>query len=788
MKFKRILTFLMILFVSLSLFVPNIKAANKEMGNLIFIVKFKDDTKETYNEDYTYNAKYSKFTYFENQVNDNSDSYIPNSFEKYINILSNGQLNVRSYFPQKNEDNRTIKYITLDKNKSDYNSSQSLLNDCLSKMGEFENNINASEVDKNNDGYIDNLTIMVQIDKVDAPKDNSDVIWPHKADNNNYNFTIAGKSILNYNVLNTQASNLIPTMVHEFLHSLGVLDLYSKDSTKTPVGPYDVMSKVGSAPSYPLAQTRKMLGFDTIKDISGSGTKSVTLYAPYSNKGDNAVMVKTPLKDNEYFVFEYRKKTNLNDSNNVDSQIPYSGLVCYRVNDALSDSDKSNFNNKNYIYVFRPNDTGINDFAGDINNAVLSLSDGKRSEIGSSDENATIKDNALVYTNDVNSRIQLKVTSQGDDYIIFDITIPDYSSENVWSDLTDTSLNTNYFADSDNAKSIGQIGNTLYFLNKNKVYQYKDGVYSSLGIVDSNVNNGNLVILNNEVYVFYADYSSKKESVVLKKYENGNWIEKSRISTNGSYANVPYAINLNGELYCLYDLDNTNVTIMKWNGSEFLTVGKITDCKYLMAPSMAVYKNELYVMLSDFQNKNEGGIIYKQTNNGFKKVYNVNSSANHFQKFVVSEDNIYAFTYNTSSNKTNIAVSADGKSWSTDKVATFEEKVNSISFDIKDGDLYLGVVDSNGVAKMYSYKDSSWNKVGSNIYSNASSMSFILGSDKIYAYLGDSIKYKTLVKYNEYLNKDDNTNTGNGEGGSSEGGNTTVDPPKDDTTVEKPKA
>lgn len=531
--------------------------------------------------------------------------------------------------------------------------------------------------------------------------------------------------------MNTQASNLIPTMVHECLHSLGVLDLYSKDSTKTPVGPYDVMSKVGSAPSYPLAQTRKMLGFDTIKDISGSGTKSVTLYAPYSNKGDNAVMVKTPLKDSEYFVFEYRKKTNLNDSNNVDSQIPYSGLVCYRVNDALSDSDKSNFNNKNYIYVFRSNDTGINDFVGDINNAVLSLSDGKRSEIGSSDENATIKDNALVYTNDVNSRIHVKVTSQGDDYITFDITIPDYSSENVWSDLTDISLNTNYFADSDNAKSIGQIGNTLYFLNKNKVYQYKDGIYSSLGIVDSNVNNGNLVILNNEVYVFYADYSSKKESIVLKKYKNGNWIEKSRISTNGSYANVPYAINLNGELYCLYDLDNTNVTVMKWNGSEFLTVGKITDCKYLMAPSMAVYKNELYVMLSDVQNKNEGGIIYKQTNNGFEKVYNVNSYANHFQKLVVSEDNIYACTYNTSLNKTNIVVSSDGKSWSTDKVATFEEKVNSISFDIKDGDLYLGVVDSNGVTKMYSYKDSSWNKVGSNIYSNASSMSFILGSDKI---------------------------------------------------------
>ena len=53
-----------------------------------------------------------------------------------------------------------ITYITLDKNKSEYNSSQALLNECLLKMEEFENSINSSEVDKNSDGYIDNLTIV----------------------------------------------------------------------------------------------------------------------------------------------------------------------------------------------------------------------------------------------------------------------------------------------------------------------------------------------------------------------------------------------------------------------------------------------------------------------------------------------------------------------------------------------------------------------------------------------------------------------------------------------------
>ena len=51
-----------------------------------------------------------------------------------------------------------------------------MLNDCLSKIKEFENNVNASDVDKNNDGYIDNLTIMVQINKENDPKDNTDVI------------------------------------------------------------------------------------------------------------------------------------------------------------------------------------------------------------------------------------------------------------------------------------------------------------------------------------------------------------------------------------------------------------------------------------------------------------------------------------------------------------------------------------------------------------------------------------------------------------------------------------
>lgn len=438
------------------------------------------------------------------------------------------------------------------------------------------------------------------------------------------------------------------------------------------------------------------------------------------------------------------------DDNNLDSQLPYSGLVCYRVNDALEDNEKSNFN-KNYIYVFRPSETGINDAKGDINKALLSLNydNGNRSEIGNSDENATIKDNALVYTNDINSQIQVKLTNQGTDYVTFDIVIPEFSKDTTWESLIDNNTKDYFFGDNSDAKNILKLDDSLYFLNGNKVYSCKDGVYSVLGSkVANEVNNAKLLLLNNELYVFYADYSSSNAGVVLKKYENGEWIEKGRIKTGYSYANAINAVVLNNEIYAVYDLDNKNVKVVKWNGNSFADVGNLDDIEYLMAPSMAIYKDDLYVICSDFM-KSEGGNIYKLTDGKFNKVYTINNSANHFQKLVVDNNNIYAFTYNTSTNKTIIAKSEDGINWDSTSISSFEEDLRDISFDVKNGNIYLGVVNNNKVAKVMQYDNGEWVRLGNNIYTNADKMAFVL-DDKLYAYVSDDVKYKTLVKFRDY--------------------------------------
>ena len=59
---------------------------------------------------------------------------------------------------KRQDDNRTITYITLDKDKSDYSNGETFVSDCLKKAKGYEDKIDSSLIDKDNDGYIDNVT------------------------------------------------------------------------------------------------------------------------------------------------------------------------------------------------------------------------------------------------------------------------------------------------------------------------------------------------------------------------------------------------------------------------------------------------------------------------------------------------------------------------------------------------------------------------------------------------------------------------------------------------------
>ena len=114
--------------------------------------------------------------------------------------------------------------------------------------------------------------------------------------------------------------------------------------------------KYRNNPQYPLAWTRRELGWASMKEVRLDATNTsgtYTLRTPAVSSSDYAMVVRTPYSNDEVFVIEYRKqgdsyKTDVKDK--MDRNIGGSGLIVYRVN--LKAESWSN-TRANYIYLFR---------------------------------------------------------------------------------------------------------------------------------------------------------------------------------------------------------------------------------------------------------------------------------------------------------------------------------------------------------------------------------------------------------------------------------------------------
>ena len=85
------------------------------------------------------------------------------------------------------------------------------------------------------------------------------------------------------------------------------------------------MASVSSFVQYPLSYLRSAIsGWISIDTITQNGTYTLK---PSSNSGDNqALILKTPISEKEFFVVEYRKAgTPYKDQ--LDEKIPGSGLI-----------------------------------------------------------------------------------------------------------------------------------------------------------------------------------------------------------------------------------------------------------------------------------------------------------------------------------------------------------------------------------------------------------------------------------------------------------------------------
>lgn len=135
-----------------------------------------------------------------------------------------------------------------------------------------------------------------------------------------------------------EGKNPLGVYAHEFMHSLGLPDLYpAKGLKKKNLDMYDVMdggfkngeSPGGSSPSHPSAWSKLQLGWlvNTLMIYPGS-MNNVTIM-PLEDKTDKIQAVILPSSNGRYYLVEVRQKSGF------DKYLPDSGVLITLVNEKL---------------------------------------------------------------------------------------------------------------------------------------------------------------------------------------------------------------------------------------------------------------------------------------------------------------------------------------------------------------------------------------------------------------------------------------------------------------------
>ena len=221
-------------------------------------------------------------------------------------------------------------------------------------------------IDRNNDGYIDNVIFVVKGNVGDW----SDLLWPHMWSMYGEEAYINGKRVGTFNFqLETSSYFSVSTLCHEMSHSLGFPDLYHyKSGTDhlSPSGPWDLMCGNANPPQHSSTYMKHKYGtwIDEIPEITEYGT--YTIEANSWEGGRRNCYKIASNNPHQYYLLEYRNKNNF-----FEKGLPTSGLLIYRIDTRFHGCADYNGTNKfDEVYIFRPG--GSQTQNGSINAAAFS--------------------------------------------------------------------------------------------------------------------------------------------------------------------------------------------------------------------------------------------------------------------------------------------------------------------------------------------------------------------------------------------------------------------------------
>ncbi len=239
----------------------------------------------------------------------------------------------------------TLAYYGNDNSiRKDVNLEQMVIDACTQASA---NGIDFSQYDTDNDGYVDNVSI-VYAGQSQAEGGATSTIWPQTTSLSNANNSFNGKIIARYTCVSELKNGFGTTMTsigvfcHEFGHVLGLPDYYNTLNANITLDKWDIMdagsylNQSCTPPTY-SAFNRFYLGYFTPQEVST--TSNLTLRPIYqgstapANTNNQAFLFsetahnlsgKSP-NPKEFFMVEYRKKIGW------DSYLPQEGMLIWHI-------------------------------------------------------------------------------------------------------------------------------------------------------------------------------------------------------------------------------------------------------------------------------------------------------------------------------------------------------------------------------------------------------------------------------------------------------------------------
>ena len=725
---KKSLLSIALFVCGLLLWKPVQAEAATQVDNLVLMVNFSEDGANTFQTNF---SRYQEmYTGPESEPN--------RSLSQYISTISDGQVTVNTYFPQ--VVNNVFLPVTIQGSASAYpdaSSGEQFVQQVITAAQNMSELSFPEKLDSmRGDRYIDNLTIIVQVDGNNA----SGAFGSRKADWGDNQTLLHGWHVGAYNVLPTNMLRLgtaydqgYALASHEFLHTLGAPDLYrTAGENGYPVGRWwDLMAGANLTASYPLVYTRSKLGWMQIETLKDSGT--YTLWPAEGASGSRAYILKTSRSDSEFFVVEYRKKPE--NKQDYDYYIPESGLIVYRVNNAVD--YHTNKEGNNYIYVFRKDTKDPAKAQEDESKATVGGQ--YRKSLGSSDLNAHYTSDTIFYSDGSNSGIVIdNVVTKEDGSVSFDVKFPVLSADSYWLPKGE-SIN----GLSSPAITGDTTGNSLYLagiVNENGKNQLK--IYS-LGASDSSwkvmqaaadVGRGSQVdILSvaGKVYVAYTDASGYL-CVLQVSAENVQPIYRSQTAIDPPRMELLYEQDI---LWISYAVGNTLELINVWQPDDGSLPPLTVSGNYISGTKHFFYDNKWYAVYCDYfaQGTDGNGCIAVLQNGYWQKLYTMDRLGKASSvDACVAGGKLYLAAANNS-NAATAMLTYDGQQWNENILTDIQSK-DVVRLVVKDRIPYVFWTSGNEKTLQAAYlKDDSWQKLASTIGTDINGFDIFCGDNTLYA-------------------------------------------------------